>query len=85
LGIVEVVHVRVEHQRSSTTTALERTDNVGPAVFDILILDLHAEFFEFAAEVLGNLLFPPGNADDIGQIASHINDAIPVHLIEHSF
>ena len=82
---VEVVHVRVEHQGRAAAGAFERADDIGPAVFDVLILDLHAEFFELAAEIFGDIFLIAGDADDVGEITRHLDDSLAIDLFQHFF
>src|SRR5262245_3999724 len=85
LGIVEVIHMRVEHQRRTAAGPFQRADDIRPAVFDILILDLHAELFELAAEIPGDVLFLAGDAHDVSQIARHLHNTIAIHLSQNFF
>ena len=80
LGIVEVVHVRVEHQRRAAAGALERPDDIGTAVLDVLILDLHAELLELAAKVLGDIFFVACNTHGVSEIARQLNNPLPIDL-----
>ena len=81
LRTIEMVHMRVEHQRRAPAGSFQRADDVRPAVFDVLILDLHAELLELAAEISCHALFLAGDADDIGQVAGQFDDSIAIHLI----
>ena len=66
LRIVEVIHMRIEHQRGAAAGPFQSADYVGPALFDLLIFDLHAQLLKLAAEILGNSLLFAGDTDDVG-------------------
>ena len=85
LRIVEVIHVRIEHQGRAAAGPFQSADHVGPALFDFLILNLHAQLLKFAAEVLGNTLLFAGNADDISQVASQFDNSVAIHLLQDFF
>ena len=76
-----MIHVRVEHQSRAAPGAFQHADDIGSAVFDVLIFNLHAQFFEFTTEIFGNLFLLAGDADDIGQIARHLDDSFPIDLL----
>ena len=80
-----MVHMRVEHQRRAPAGSFQRADDIRPAVFNVLILDLHAELLELAAKISCHALFLARDADDIGQVAGQFDDSIAIHLIQDLF
>jgi len=62
---------------------LRVADDVGPAIFDILIFDFHAESFELTAQILGDIFLIAGDADDIREVARYLDDALAVDLVQN--
>src|SRR5262249_35635896 len=77
---IEMVHVRVEHERRAAARAFQRADDVRAAFLDLLVLDAHAELFEFATQVMRDVVFLAGDADGVGEIFGDLDEAVLVQL-----
>src|SRR4029453_10973555 len=45
LRVVEVIHMSAKHERCAAAGSLQRSDDIGSALLDFLVLDLHSQFF----------------------------------------
>ncbi len=65
LRIIEMIHVRAEHQRRPASRTFEGADDIRPALLDLLVIHLHPQFFELRAEILRDGFFFTRHADDL--------------------
>ena len=79
-GVVEVVHVAVEHQRRPAARPAQRADDVFPSLLHLLVLHLHAQALELAPQVFRHRNFFAGDGDDVGEIAGHFHQMRAVEL-----
>ena len=63
--------------------SLQRSDDIGSALLNFLVLDLHSQFFELAAQVLRDFLLFAGDADNISHVPGKLNNPLPIHLFKH--
>src|SRR4029434_9179036 len=83
LRVVEVIHMSAKHERCAAAGSLQRSDDIGSALLDFLVLDLHSQFFELAAQILCDLLLFARYTDDISHVSGKLNNPLPIHLFKH--
>jgi len=83
LGIVEVIHMGAEHQRRPAAGAFQSADDVGPPLLHLLILHVHSQPREFAAEILRDLFFFSRDADDPGQIPGELDQPLAAYSFDN--
>ena len=78
-----MVHVAVEHQHRPLTGASQRADDVEPSLLHLLVLYVHTQALELAAQVFRHRLFLTRNRNDVREIPRHLHEMRAVELIQY--